>query len=193
MDLTEIAILLAILIGIVLAWLLRQASVHGEAALAARGLPADATTVAQDLRADPRWPGPQSLADPSLRVRGTIDHLLRDARGALLISELKTGARLPDHPRERDEIQLGTYFLLCARDATIGEEPAYGLLTYRTPDEQVRTFQIHNTPRLRERVLALIRHLREADATTARPSRSHDHPGRCRGCVWAAVCDERLG
>lgn len=176
-----------------LAWLSWRANLQGAAALAARGLPADATTVAQDLRADPRWPGSQSLADPSLRVRGTIDHLLRDAHGALLISELKTTARLPDHPRERDAIQLGTYFLLCARDATIREEPAYGLLTYRTPDEQVRTFQIRNTPQLRERVLALIQHLREADATTARPSRSHDHPGRCRGCVWATLCDERLG
>lgn len=189
----SLALLIVIAIACWLAW--RSWAGRREASewLEERGVPPDASTLAQDFVRDPRWPAAVSLADPETGLRGTVDHLLRARDGALVIGELKSVLRLPDRPHEKDEIQLGAYFLLCARDRTVGHEPAYGVLTYREREtDRIATFRVPNDQALRERVLRALAALRGiARLDDAR--RSHDHPGRCRGCGWAAYCEDRLG
>lgn len=188
----DLLILLLIAIACWLAW--RAWTGRREAIdwLDERGLPPDASTLAQDFVRDPRWPTAVSLFDPETGLRGTVDHLLRGDDGELVVGEFKSTLRLPDRPYEKDEIQLGAYFLLCARDRTVGYEPAYGVLTYREREtDRIATFRVPNDHALRTRVLHTLAELRSI-ARLDDVRRSHDHPGRCRGCGWAAYCEDRL-
>jgi CRISPR-associated exonuclease Cas4 len=182
---------LVILALLWLAWRAWRGRRRAAAWLDRRGLSPDSVTLAQDLVPDPRWAGPQTLADPQLRLRGTVDHLLRAADGRLVVAEHKAVQRLPEAPHESHRLQVAAYLLLCERDPRVGEAPAYGLLTYRDPRGSARAFRVDRTPELLARVADTVAALRTHDgAPTIR--RSHAQPGRCRGCGWRTICDERL-
>jgi CRISPR/Cas system-associated exonuclease Cas4 (RecB family) len=189
-------ILVALLVIVVCCWMAWRSwrnRAEAQEWFDARDVPPGAVTIGQDLMPDPRWAGRISLVDPATGLRGRIDQLLRTRDGALVPSEIKLAHRLPPAPHDKDEIQLGVYFLLCARDRRIAREPAYGLLHYRDMDGTTRAFRVDNTPALRDRVLATLRALRAADGTAgADIRRSHAQPGRCRGCGWAEWCEDRL-
>lgn len=184
-------IVLGIALCLWLAFRMRRRGSRAAAALEASGLPAGSRTVWQDLAPDPRWPPARLLADRATRLRGSIDHAYRTGDGRLAIGEFKARRQAPPAPHENDVLQLGVYFLLCARDPSVREEPSHGVLVYRDEAGASRAFRIDNTPALRERVLHTLEALRAAEqAETVR--RSHEHRGRCRGCGWAAWCDEAL-
>lgn len=185
------ALLLIGLACLLRAWyLLRQRTV-ARAEWTGRALPVDAETVSQDLT--PVSVPSLHLFDPDTGLCGTIDHLLRRRDGRLLVSEVKATTHLPRAPYENHVLQMGVYFLLCARDPQIAQEPSTGSLQYQTPDHRLRAFEIANTPALRERVLAALQELRAVDGHHPDAvSRSHDQPARCRGCGWASQCEARL-
>ncbi|WP_447859690.1 CRISPR-associated protein Cas4 [Nitrospira calida] len=184
-------ILLGIAACLWLAYWLRRRGSRAAEELEARGLPAGASTLWQDLAPDPRWSPARRLADPVTRLRGSIDHAYRTREGRLVVGEFKAKRQVPAEPHESDVLQVGAYFLLCARDPAVREEPSHGILVYRDPDGEQRVFRLANTPELRARVLATLEALRLAEtAETVR--RSHEHRGRCRGCGWARWCNEAL-
>jgi CRISPR-associated exonuclease Cas4 len=122
------------------------------------------------------------LYDPVTQITGRPDYLVK--QGKLVIPvEVKSG-RTPDSPYDSHIYQVAAYCLLVERE--FGKRPPYGIIHY-----QNRTFAVDYTKDLEHALLDLLTEMRQ-DERRKNVHRSHDHPGRCKGCGFAYVCDQVL-
>ena len=113
---------------------------------------------------------------------GKPDYLM-DAGRYLIPVEVKPGRRAAE-PYPSDLMQLAAYCLLV--EETSGARPPYGLLRYAET-----TFKVRFDDRLRSDLLAVLDEMQTADAAVA-SHRSHQQPGRCRGCGFVRHCNQAL-
>lgn len=125
---------------------------------------------------------PKALFDPVTQLTGKPDYLVRHGR-AIIPVEVKN-SRPPEAPYDSHIYQLAAYCLLVERE--YGVRPPYGLIHYGT-----RTFAVDYTAALENALLDLLTEMRRADLQTS-VDRSHQQPGRCRGCGYLSLCEQRL-
>lgn len=122
------------------------------------------------------------LYDPVVEISGRPDYLVKQGKHVIPV-EVKSG-RTPDSPYDSHIYQLAAYCLLVERE--FGKRPPYGIIHY-----QNRSFAVDYTKDLEYALLDLLTEMRQDDRRQ-NVHRSHDHPGRCRGCGFAYFCDEEL-
>jgi CRISPR-associated exonuclease Cas4 len=122
------------------------------------------------------------LYDPITEISGRPDYLIKQGKTIIPV-EVKSG-RTPESPYDSHIYQLAAYCLLVARE--YGERPPYGIIHY-----QNRTFSVEFTQELEHALLDLLTEMRQDDQRRNVP-RSHETPGRCRGCGFAYICDQAL-
>ncbi|GAB4470201.1 MAG: CRISPR-associated protein Cas4 [Anaerolineales bacterium] len=123
-------------------------------------------------------------------LTGRPDFLIRKGREWIPV-EIKT-ADAPHSPYEGHMFQLFAYCLLV--EENYGIRPPYGVLHYRgrVPEGgNSAIYQIEYTPQMREKLIKLLDQMHRAEQSGS-VGRSHDEIARCRGCGYAAVCDQRL-
>ena len=126
---------------------------------------------------------PKVLHDPELELVGRPDYVIRDDGGFLIPVELKS-ASAPSHPYASHIIQLIAYCRLV--EVHFGQRPPYGIIQYKD-----RAFKIAFSWEEEQKLSNLIYQIRESERTQNN-KRSHNSPGRCRGCGYASICDESL-
>lgn len=139
------------------------------------------TVLATDLGEDPL----ASLSDPTLRLRGRPDLLVRErGHGRVYPVEVKP-TRDSSTLYASDALQLGAYMMLT--QASYGSAFAgYGIVRYRAAE-----FRVELTPELRRRCLAAAEGVRAA-RRAASVRRSHSVAAKCRACALRAPCGESL-
>lgn len=125
----------------------------------------------------------QPLFSRRYGLTGRPDYLL-ETRGGFVPVEVKPG-RQATRPYDNDLMQLAAYCLLV--EEAYACAPPYGLLRYAHT-----SFRIDYTPDVREYVLDVLDEMREVLLDEDECARSHDNPARCRGCGFAAVCEDAL-
>ena len=123
------------------------------------------------------------LYSERLGLTGKPDYLVRE-RGEFAPVEVKAMPAPPNGPYDSHIYQLAAYCLLVA--AHYRHRPRRGLIRYAD-----RTYHVEFTSDLERRTLALLDTMR-ADGEADEVHRSHDAPGRCRGCGFQEVCEEAL-
>jgi CRISPR-associated exonuclease Cas4 len=128
----------------------------------------------------------RGFAMVSLRfgLSGMPDYLIKAPEGVLPV-ELKSGKMPRGGPYWNHVVQLAVYWLLV--------EEYYGSVSYGIIKYSDQSVKIAFTPDLRKRVLGLvseIRRLRKFEVEAVK--RSHELPGRCRGCGFVRVCSEAI-
>ena len=121
------------------------------------------------------------LYDASAGLTGKPDYLVKQ-NGAWIPIEVKSGGT-PAQPREAHVMQLAAYCMLVER--TTGKRPPFGMVHY--PEQ---TFQVAYTPELEAQLLQQIEVIRKFERST--PDRSHEAKGRCHGCGYRGICDQKL-
>ncbi len=124
---------------------------------------------------------PKLLHDPELELVGRPDYVIRDDGGFLIPVELKS-ASAPSHPYESHIVQLMAYCRLV--DVHFGQRPPYGIIQYKD-----RAFKIPYSRDNEHKLYDLISQFRDSSSNG---KRSHNSPGRCRGCGYASICDQSL-
>lgn len=122
------------------------------------------------------------LVSKRFDLAGKPDYVVR-RHGGLVPIEVKTG-RTPAAPHESHVLQMGAYCLLV--EEAMGERPPAGIIQY--PDAR---FEIAYTEDLRDRVLGVLLKMRVAEFAGG-VHRTHENPGKCRGCSRREGCPERL-
>jgi CRISPR-associated exonuclease Cas4 len=122
----------------------------------------------------------RALYSPRYDLTGKPDYLVNTREGVVPV-EVKPERDHPE-PHESHLLQVLAYCLLL-EDAD-GKRPPYGLLRYRND-----TFKVDYNDDTRSYLLGVIEEMREA-RTHEEVHRSHEQPGRCRGCAYRDVCDE---
>jgi len=123
------------------------------------------------------------LFDPLSGLTGKPDYLVKCKEGWIPV-EVKSGFA-PSQPHAGHVLQLAAYCLLVERST--GSRPPYGLIRYRN-----RTFEVNYTPQLEAELLELVSRMRVQEQSR-RLNRSHESIGRCSGCGYRSVCDQKLG
>ena len=126
---------------------------------------------------------PKLLHDPELELVGRPDYVIRDDAGFLIPVELKS-ASAPSHPYASHIVQLMAYCRLV--DVHFGQRPPYGIIQYKD-----RPIKIAYSRDNEHKLSDLISQVRESERTQ-NSKRSHNSPGRCRGCGYASICDQSL-
>jgi CRISPR-associated exonuclease Cas4 len=116
------------------------------------------------------------------RLTGRPDYLVQSRQGVIPV-EVKSGAA-PGQPYQAHLLQLAAYCLLVEEQE--GRPPPYGILKY---DD--RAFEVDYGPALRTELLDVLAGIRR-DLRAGEVRRSHDEPGRCRGCGYRDRCEQRL-
>jgi CRISPR-associated exonuclease Cas4 len=116
------------------------------------------------------------------RLTGKPDYLVRSRQGVVAV-EVKSG-RAPDQPYPAHVLQLAAYCLLVEEQE--GRAPPYGIVKY---DD--RSFEVDYTPALRAELLTTLDAMRH-DLHARDVDRSHEEPGRCRGCGYHEWCEQWL-
>jgi CRISPR-associated exonuclease Cas4 len=143
------------------------------------GLP-DGRVVAADTGAWRKLEKP--LYDPETGLTGRPDYIVE--RGGVWVPvEVKSGWA-PSEPHEGHLFQLAAYCLLV--EHAYGVRPPVGILHYRN-----RTFEIDYNPALEAELMLLLEDLR-AQSRKGEAHRSHAEAGRCAGCGFRSVCNEKL-
>jgi CRISPR-associated exonuclease Cas4 len=124
----------------------------------------------------------KALYSPRYNLTGKPDYLIQTEDGLVPV-EVKPGRDDPE-PQESHMLQVLAYCLL-VEDAE-GKRPPYGLLRYHTS-----TFKIDYNAETRAYLLDVIEEMRGA-REMPEVHRSHDQPGRCRGCAYTPICEESL-
>jgi CRISPR-associated exonuclease Cas4 len=124
----------------------------------------------------------RTLFSRRYRLTGRPDYLVRSRKGLIPV-EVKSGGT-PARPYEAHLLQLAAYCLLVEEQE--GQAPPYGILKY--PE---RAFEIDYTDALRDELLDTLDAIR-TDQRARQVGRSHEEPGRCRGCGYSDRCDQRL-
>jgi CRISPR-associated exonuclease Cas4 len=169
-------LLLAVVLGGVGLWLLVRAG----AARRETGLPAGRVTYV-DTGAWARCERP--LFSNRHRLTGRPDYLVQGREGVVPV-EVKSGPA-PEQPYPAHLLQLAAYCLLVEEQE--GRAPPYGILKYRD-----RAFEVDYTAALRAELLDTLETIRH-DLRAREVGRSHDEPGRCRGCGYREECGQSLG
>jgi CRISPR-associated exonuclease Cas4 len=123
------------------------------------------------------------LFDPLSGLTGKPDYLIKCKDGWIPV-EVKSGYA-PPQPHAGHVLQLATYCLLVERST--GSRPPYGLIRYRN-----RTFEVDYTPQLEAELLELASRMRSQEQHKLL-NRSHESLGRCMGCGYRSICDQKLG
>jgi CRISPR-associated exonuclease Cas4 len=116
------------------------------------------------------------------RLTGRPDYLVQGRQDVIPV-EVKSGAA-PEQPYQAHLLQLAAYCLLVEEQE--GRAPPYGILKY---DD--RAFEVDYSPALRAELLDILAGIR-GDLRARDVHRSHDEPGRCRGCGYRDRCEQRL-
>ena len=124
---------------------------------------------------------PEVLHDSELELVGRPDYVIRDDAGFLIPVELKS-ASAPSQAYASHIIQLLAYCRLV--HVHFGQRPPYGLIQYKD-----KAFKIAYSRKNEEKLYDLISQVRDSSQNS---KRSHNSPGRCRGCGYASICDESL-
>lgn len=124
---------------------------------------------------------PKALYDPELELIGRPDYVMRDDAGFLIPVELKS-ASAPEQAYASHVVQLMAYCRLV--DVHFGQRPPYGIIQYKD-----RAFKIPYNQKNEQKLYDLISQFRDSSQNS---KRSHNSPGRCRGCGYASICDESL-
>lgn len=124
---------------------------------------------------------PEVLHDPELELVGRPDYVIRDDAGFLIPVELKS-AGAPSQAYASHIIQLLAYCRLV--HVHFGQRPPYGLIQYKD-----KAFKIAYSRKNEEKLYDLISQVRDSSQNS---KRSHNSPGRCRGCGYASICDQSL-
>lgn len=158
-------------VSVIVAWLLSRTT----------GVRSNVTVIATDAGYLP----PETLRDPTLRIRGRPDYLVRDrATGTVYPIEVKP-TRDAAELYESDALQLAAYMLLTEK--RYGAEFAgYGVVRYRSSE-----FRVPLTAELRRRCAGAAEAIRAARRATA-IHRSHELRAKCWACGVRSVCDESL-
>jgi CRISPR-associated exonuclease Cas4 len=156
-------------------WLLWRAGL----ARGSSGLPAGRVTYV-DTGAWDRCDRPLFSAEHQLA--GRPDYLVATRRGTIPV-EVKSG-NVGSGPYPAHVLQLAAYCLLVEEQE--GQAPPHGILKYAD-----RAFEVEFTPALCERLLQTLVHMRH-DLHASDVDRSHEGPGRCRGCGYRPRCDQSL-
>jgi len=115
-------------------------------------------------------------------LTGRPDYLVRAREGVVPV-EVKSGAA-PKQPYPGHVLQLAAYCLLVEEQG--GRTPPHGILKYND-----RAFEVDYTPALRAELLDTLDAIRR-DLHARDVERSHNEPGRCRGCGYRDRCDQHL-
>jgi CRISPR-associated exonuclease Cas4 len=132
----------------------------------------------------------QSLFSRRYLLTGRPDYLLRRGR-ELIPVEIKTVNEFRQ-PFEGHIFQLFAYCLLV--EEQFGVQPRFGYLQYRSRllhDQRTETYQIEFNDQMKSKVLELLNQMRQVEQS-GEAHRSHEDVARCRGCGYAAICDQRL-
>ncbi len=121
------------------------------------------------------------LYDARAGLTGKPDYLVKH-KGAWIPVEVKSGGT-PAQPREAHVLQLAAYCLLVER--ATGKRPPHGLVHY--PEQ---TFQVAYTPEMEAQLIRQIELIRRHERSI--PGRSHESKGRCAGCGYSEICDQKL-
>ena len=124
----------------------------------------------------------EPLFSPRYNLTGKPDYVLATRRGLVPV-EVKP-ERTDEEPRESHLLQVLAYCLLIEENE--GKPPPYGLLRYRSD-----TFRVDYNSETRAYLLAVLEEIGTA-REQKEVHRSHEQPGRCRGCAYNALCDESL-
>ena len=124
----------------------------------------------------------ETLRSARYDLTGRPDYIVK--RGAEYVPvEVKTG-RTPDKPHESHLMQLGVYCILV--EEQYGRRPPSGILQY--PE---RSFDVPFTNEFRDQVLQATLRMRLAEMTGT-VHRTHNQPGKCKGCSRRDACSEKL-
>lgn len=123
-------------------------------------------------------------------LTGRPDYLLRHSREWIPV-EVKTVNEFRQ-PFEGHLFQLFAYCLLV--EEQFGVQPRFGYLQYRSRsphDPRTYTYQVEFNDQVKAKVVELLNQMRQVEQRGEAP-RSHQEIARCRGCGYAAICDQRL-
>lgn len=123
-------------------------------------------------------------------LTGRPDYLLRRGKEWIPV-EVKTVEEFRQ-PCEGHIFQLLAYCLLV--EEKFGVQPRFGYLQYRSRsphDQRNYTYQIEYNNQMKTKVVELLNQIHEVEHS-GEAHRSHEVPARCRGCGYAAICDQRL-
>jgi CRISPR-associated exonuclease Cas4 len=124
----------------------------------------------------------EPLYDRQHGLAGRPDYLVRQGEQIIPV-EVKSG-QVSGAPYDGHIFQLAAY--CCLVESVYGVRPPYGILHYPN-----RTYAIDYTPALEASLIELLEEMREMDRRKEL-DRSHDSPGRCRGCGYRSVCEQVL-
>lgn len=125
---------------------------------------------------------------PSLGLTGKPDYMVEHEGGLIPVEVKRVRNPLQVTPYDSHIYQLAAYCLMISE--LYDQRPAYGLLHY-TDGHEGRTFSVDFTPALETAVRDLVIEIQAQPARTP-PDRSHDDRGRCQGCGFRNICDQRL-
>jgi CRISPR-associated exonuclease Cas4 len=125
---------------------------------------------------------PKPLYSARYRLVGKPDYLVETRQGVIPV-EVKSSAA-PDPPYLGHILQVAAYCLLF--EETSGNTPRHGWLKYADA-----LFEIDFTQELRNELLDTMTAMRQTHDAVSVP-RSHDQPGKCAHCRFAAQCEEAL-
>lgn len=130
-----------------------------------------------------RWqPLEKPLYHRGLKLAGRPDYLVQQDE-LIIPVEVKSGTA-PAQPYDSHIYQLAAYCLLVEENYL--QRPPYGIIKY---DD--RNFHIDFSRQLEEALLQVLEEMRQAERQSV-VDRSHQQAARCRGCGYAAVCEQRL-
>ena len=118
---------------------------------------------------------------PELELVGRPDYVI--AMMAVFIP-VRQKVPAPNHPYASHIIQLVAYCRLV--QVHFGQRPPYGIIQYKD-----RAFKIAYSREEEQKLSDSVYQIRESEKTQ-NSKRSHNSPGRCRGCGYASICDESL-
>jgi CRISPR-associated exonuclease Cas4 len=125
----------------------------------------------------------QPLYSARLGLTGKPDYLVKQ-RGGVVPVEVKSVAAPTGGPHAAHVYQLAAYCALV--EEAYGKRPRHGLIKYAD-----QTLAVDFTPALERELRDLLDEMQAARAAED-VERSHDAPGRCRGCGFVEVCEEAL-
>jgi CRISPR-associated exonuclease Cas4 len=117
-------------------------------------------------------------------ISGRPDRIVKTVSGIVPV-ELKSGKAPRTGPHKAQLAQLAVYCLLIEDQfqTTVVE----GIIEFSDS-----SITVPFNSQMRAWILSLIDEVQEAKQQGARPRRSHNQPGRCRGCGFRESCREAL-
>lgn len=122
------------------------------------------------------------LFDPKLGLTGKPDYLVKQGTNLFPI-EVKS-SRAPQYPYKGHILQLAAYCHLVSIE--FKDRPDFGYIHYKD-----KTYKIPYSTGLENELTELIADIRGLESQSG-VDRSHQSPGRCRGCGYGWICDQKI-